>query len=293
MSDDLSGLVLVRSVAEVRALVRSARAEGNSMGLVPTMGALHEGHAHLIEACRRDADFVVVSIFVNPAQFGPSEDLGRYPRTLEADLRLCASAGASVVFHPEVVEMYPSGRLETFVEVPGLSDRLEGEARPGHFRGVATVVLKLLNIVGPDLAHFGEKDFQQLLVIQKLVEDLDVPVEIRGVPTVREPDGLALSSRNRYLDPAQREAATVLSRALQGGIRAVLGGERSADRVRQVLRQTVESERRAELDYAEVADAETLEPLSSLDGPRPARLLIAARVGPARLIDNAGLPFPL
>lgn len=293
MSDDLSGLSLVRSIAEVRSLVRSARSEGKSIGLVPTMGALHQGHARLVETCRREAGFVVVSIFVNPAQFSPSEDLGRYPRTLEADLRLCASAGASAVFHPEVATMYPSGGLETSVEVPGLSNRLEGKARPGHFRGVATVVLKLLNIVGPDLAHFGEKDYQQLLVIRRMVRDLDVPVEIRAVPTVREPDGLALSSRNRYLDPAQREAATVLSRALQGGIRTVLGGERSADRVRQVLRQTVESERRAELEYAEVADTETLEPLSSLEGPQPARLLIAARVGPARLIDNAGLPFPL
>ncbi len=273
---------VLRTIPEIRSRVRLARAEGKSIGLVPTMGALHEGHGRLIEACRRDSDFVVVSIFVNPTQFGPSEDLSRYPRTLDSDLKLCVSAGAEAVFHPEVEEMYPSGRLETFVEVPGLSDRLEGASRPGHFRGVATVVLKLLNIVGPDLAHFGEKDFQQLRVIQRLVADLDVPVEIRGVPTVREPDGLALSSRNRYLDPAQRVAAGVLWKALEAGREAVERGERSADRIRQILSRTVESERQAELDYAEVADAETLEPLGAAGR-------VSARAGPA---GGEGWPGP-
>lgn len=290
MADEPGSLPVPRTIPEVRSAVRIARAEGKTVGLVPTMGALHEGHARLIQKCREDAGFVVVSIFVNPTQFGPSEDLSRYPRTLEADLDLCASAGAGAVFDPEVSTIYPSGGLETYVEVPGLSDRLEGGARPGHFRGVATVVLKLLNIVGPDLAYFGEKDYQQLLVIRRMVRDLDVPVEIRGVPTVREPDGLALSSRNRYLDPDQREAAAVLFRALQAAIGASEQGERSTDRIRQILRRTVESEQRAELDYAEVVDAETLEPLSRIEASRPVRALVAARVGPARLIDNAGLP---
>lgn len=284
---------VVGSIAEVRASVRAARDSRLSIGLVPTMGALHEGHARLIETCRNDADFVVVSIFVNPTQFGPDEDFTRYPRTLESDLEICRHAGANLVFHPEVSEIYPSGHLETFVEVPGLSDRLEGATRAGHFRGVATVVMKLLNIVRPDQAHFGEKDYQQLLVIRRMVRDLDLAVEIRGVPTVREPDGLARSSRNRYLDPPQRAASVVLSRALDAAVRAVQEGERSADRIRQVLSQTVQSERAAKLDYAEVADAVTLEPLSTLQGSRPARALLAARVGPARLIDNAALPMPL
>lgn len=282
-------LAIVETIDAVRALVHSARAEGKVVGLVPTMGALHEGHGRLIEACRRGSGFVVVSIFVNPTQFGPSEDFSRYPRTPEADQALCAASGADVVFQPSVAEMYPNGPSATFVEVPGVSDMLEGAARPGHFRGVATVVLKLLNIVGPDLAHFGEKDYQQWLVIRRLVADLNVPVTIRGVPTVREADGLAMSSRNRYLDADDRRAAVVLWRALQAANEAVAAGERSADRVRQILRGTVESERKARLDYAEVADAATLEPLARLEPGRPARALLAARVGPARLIDNAAL----
>ncbi len=283
-------LPVMDSVDAVRAAVRAAKSAGQIVGLVPTMGALHEGHARLIEACRREAGFVVVSIFVNPTQFGPGEDYQRYPRTPDDDHRLCDEAGASMVFEPTVEAMYPRGSDWTYVEVPGLSDRLEGAFRPGHFRGVATVVLKLLNIVGPDVAHFGEKDFQQLHVVRRLVEDLNVPVSIRGVATVREPDGLALSSRNRYLDPQQRQAATVLWRALQSASQAVLSGERSADRVRQILRQTVESERQARLDYAEVADAETLEPLAVLEPGRSAVALLAARLGAARLIDNSLLP---
>ncbi len=283
---------VVESIPAVRASVRAAKAGGRTVGFVPTMGALHAGHARLVEIARRDSGFVVVSIFVNPTQFGPNEDLSRYPRTPEADLRICAEAGADLVFMPAVGTMYPSGGLATFVDVPGPSDRLEGAARPGHFRGVATVVLKLLNIVGPDLAFFGEKDYQQLLVVRRMAADLDLPVEIRGVPTVREPDGLAMSSRNRYLGPEDRRAATVLWRALQAAGAAVAAGERSADRVRQILRSTVESEVGAQLDYAEVADAGSLEPIATLAADRPARALLAARVGPARLIDNAPLPLP-
>jgi pantoate--beta-alanine ligase len=281
---------VVETISDVRLAVRAARDTGRTIGLVPTMGALHAGHLRLIEACRREAEFVVVSIFVNPTQFGPKEDFSRYPRTPEDDRRLCGEGGASLVFAPRVEEIYPQGPQSTYVEVPGLSGVLEGASRPGHFRGVATVVLKLLNIVGPDLAHFGEKDYQQLRVIRRMVEDLDVPTRIVGVPTVREPDGLAMSSRNRYLDPDERRAAVVLSLALCEAAAAVAGGERSAERVRQILRTRIESEGRAAIDYAEVADADTLEPLVELrDGGRAVALL-AVRVGPARLIDNILLP---
>ncbi len=279
------------TIAGVRAAVAGARRQGLVVGLVPTMGALHAGHLRLIEDARAASGLVVVSIFVNPTQFGPGEDFRRYPRTLEADLDLCIRGGASVVFAPEVAEIYPRGPLSTFVEVPDLSGLLEGASRPGHFRGVATVVLKLLSIVGPDLAFFGRKDYQQLQVICRMVDDLDVPVEVRGVPTVRESDGLAMSSRNRYLDADQRRAAVVLSRALGAARLAVEAGERDAGRVRQVLRRAIESEPLAAIDYAEVADARTLEPLARLDPGVEAVALVAARVGPARLIDNALLSF--
>ena len=278
------------TIAEVRASVGRARREGLSIGLVPTMGALHPGHLRLVEEARAASGLVVVSIFVNPTQFGPKEDFRRYPRTLEADLDLCAGGGADLVFAPAVEEMYPRGPSSTFVEVPSLSDRLEGASRPGHFRGVATVVLKLFTIVGPDLAFFGSKDYQQLQVIRRMVADLDVPVEVRSVPTVREADGLAMSSRNRYLDADQRRAAVVLSRSLGRASEAVREGERDADRVRQILRRTIESEPLASLDYAEVADAESLEPAREVGPGRRTVALIAARVGPARLIDNATLP---
>lgn len=278
------------SIDKVRLAVRSDRDKGKVIGLVPTMGALHDGHVRLIEACRQWADTVIVSIFVNPTQFGPAEDFQRYPRTLEEDRRRCAEGGADLIFAPELETMYPLGDRSTHVEVPGLGDVLEGASRPNHFRGVATVVLKLFQIVGPDLACFGEKDYQQLLVIRRMVDDLNVPVKIHGVATVREDDGLALSSRNRYLGPEDRQAATVLWRALRAAADLVADGERDPDRVRQRLRETIESEPRARLDYAEVADAETLEPLSDWPQGRRARALLAVRVGPARLIDNALLP---
>jgi pantoate--beta-alanine ligase len=277
-------------VEEVRASVSEARSSGLRVGLVPTMGALHEGHACLIEQCRAETGYVVVSIFVNPTQFGPSEDFSRYPRTLDADARLCESAGADLVFAPGVESMYPYGREgATFVEVPGFSDVLEGVSRPGHFRGVATVVLKLFSITRPDVAYFGAKDFQQQLVIRRMVADLNVPVEIRTVPTVREADGLALSSRNRYLNPDERRAAAALYRALTRAREAVQAGERDANRVRQILTETVESERLMTLDYAEVADAESLKPLVGLSPGQNAVALLAARAGATRLIDNAVL----
>jgi len=240
----------------------------------------------LIEHCRGVAETIVVSIFVNPTQFGPREDFARYPRPLDQDLAICRTAGVDLVFVPSAESIYPNGPTSTFVEVPGLSDRFEGASRPGHFRGVATVVLKLFEIVRPDLAVFGQKDYQQQLLVRAMVEDLHVPVEVVTVATVREPDGLALSSRNRYLSPADRRAAVVIHRALRQARDAVAGGERDANRVRQLLRDTIELEPSARLDYAEVADAGTLGPLDELAPTRPAIALVAARFGSTRLIDN-------
>lgn len=279
---------VAKTVAGVRERVASARRTGQVIGLVPTMGALHAGHAKLVEECRKACGLVVVSIFVNPTQFGPNEDFQRYPRTLEADLEVCDRAGADLVFSPEPEEVYPGGTGEaTFVEVPGLSSVLEGAIRPGHFRGVATVVLKLFSMVQPDLAFFGAKDYQQQAVIRRMVRDLNLPVEIRVVDTVREADGLAMSSRNRYLDPAQRQAAKVLSLALREAKNAVEGGEQDADVVRQIMASTIKYERMVNLDYAEVADSLTLEPLRLISPGTLAVGLVAARFGTTRLIDNA------
>jgi pantoate--beta-alanine ligase len=277
---------VIEGLDPVRIAVKSARAAGTTVGLVPTMGALHEGHLRLIEQCRAQTGCVVVSIFVNPTQFAPNEDFARYPRTMESDLRLCAEAGVDLVFTPTVAAIYPRHAESTFVEVPRLSQILEGASRPGHFRGVATIVLKLFHIVAPDIAYFGQKDYQQQLVIRRVVSDLNLPVEVRTVATAREPDGLALSSRNRYLDPDQRRAATVLFAALERVVAAVRGGERDAGRVRQILAETIESQRQAALDYAEVADADTLEPLELIDAGHRAVALLAARFGATRLIDN-------
>lgn len=284
--DQAEPIAVARTVAELRQAVAEARRMGRTVGLVPTMGALHSGHAALIEAARDAAGFVVVSIFVNPTQFGPTEDLAKYPRTWDADLATCREAGADLVFAPEVAEVYPTGTLATSVEVPDLGTILEGASRPGHFRGVATVVLKLLNMAGPDLAFFGAKDYQQQLVIRRMVRDLDVPVEIRTQPTVRAADGLALSSRNRYLDDAQRAAAPVLHRALLIARGAVLAGERDPERVRRLLLETLESEPLAQVETVDVVDATTLRPITAIGPGHPAVALLAVRVGPARLIDN-------
>ena len=281
--------LVVRTVKEARVVVGRARAQGCEVGMVPTMGALHEGHASLIRAARRETDLVVVSIFVNPTQFGPTEDFTRYPRTEEADLLICQEAGAQLIFSPSSKEMYPNGLESMYVEVNELTAGLEGACRPTHFRGVTTVVAKLFTAVQPDAAWFGEKDYQQLQVVRRMVSDLLLPVEIKAAPLVREADGLALSSRNRYLSKDERAAATVLWRAIQAGQAAVAGGERSGEKVRTLLKSVVESERLARLEYAEVADAETLEPVNVLGQGREARVLIAASVGKTRLIDNAPL----
>ena len=281
-------VVVARTIADLRAALADARHAGKTVGLVPTMGALHLGHRTLVEAARRKTGFVVVSIFVNPTQFGPGEDLARYPRTFDLDLELCAQGGAHVVFAPEVGEVYPSGGIGTYVEVPAdLGEVLEGASRPGHFRGVATVVLKLFHMVQPEFAFFGAKDYQQQLVIRRMVRDLDVPIRIETVDTVREADGLAMSSRNRYLSETERQAATVLYRALRAGRSAVEGGERDADRIRQILRRTIESEPLAAPESVDLVDADTLAAVSRVEPGRRVVALIAARVGPARLIDNA------
>lgn len=280
-------LRVFKTPAEVREEVRQAKRQERRVGVVPTMGALHDGHVHLIERAREECGLVIVSIFVNPTQFGPNEDYSRYPRTFEADLARCEAAGADIVFAPEAPTLYPRDPSRmTFVEVPRLSNVLEGAIRPGHFRGVTTVVCKLFAIVEPDRAYFGAKDFQQQLVIRTMARDLDLAVEVRTVETVREQDGLAMSSRNRYLDTEQRRASSILWRALTAAREAVANGERDANRVRQVLTGTIQLEGAAVLDYAEVADAETLERLDVIAPGRLAVGLLAVRFGATRLIDN-------
>jgi pantoate--beta-alanine ligase len=280
---------VARTIEAARLAVAAARRSGLMVGFVPTMGALHDGHGRLIERAAAETGFVVVSIFVNPTQFNDPSDLERYPRTPERDHALCARLGTRLIFEPGVQEMYRSTARPAFVEVPGVSEDLEGRERPGHFRGVATVVLKLLNIVRPDVAYFGEKDYQQLLLVRKLVADLDVPVEIQAVETVREADGLAMSSRNARLGAADRQAAAVISRALKAAQAAVAGGEASAERIRQILEHRIRSEPRARLKYAEIRNAETLEPLIEIAPGKPARALVAAELGGVRLIDNMPL----
>ena len=281
---------LVHTIEEVRARHDAARASGGRVGLVPTMGYLHDGHRSLMEAARADCDFVTVTIFVNPLQFGPNEDLDAYPRDLDGDLALAEGAGVSLVFAPSVKEMYPDGEVLTSVRVRGLADQLEGASRPGHFDGVATVVSKLFAIAGPCQAYFGEKDFQQLQIVTRMARDLSIPVDVVPCPTVREANGLARSSRNAYLSDAEREAAAVLKRALETGVAAIEGGERSPDEVQRRMASVVASEPLAALDYARVVDAASLETLEVLAGTL--RLLVAARVGPARLIDNVGTVLP-
>lgn len=278
---------VVATITEVRTAVADARRAGRTVALVPTMGALHEGHAALIQAARAGAGFVVVSIFVNPTQFGPKEDFAKYPRTLEADQKLCAAAGADLIFAPPVAEMYPDGTA-AFVEVPGLQDVLEGPSRPGHFRGVCTVVLKLFNIVQPDVAHFGAKDYQQARVITTMVRDLNVPVMVKVEPTVREADGLALSSRNRYLSAEQRAAAPGIYRALLAVRTRAIAGEWDVARLESALHAELAAIPGARVDYARIADADTLQPLARLD--RPAVAAVAVFLGTTRLIDNVTIP---
>ena len=260
------------------------REQDKTIGLVPTMGALHEGHLSLVREARRMCDVVVVSVFVNPTQFGPGEDFEHYPRDLTKDTALLTDYNVDYIFAPPVEEIYPKG-FSTYVNVEGLSEQLEGASRPGHFRGVATVVTVLLNTIRPDFAFFGQKDAQQALVIRRLVKDLAFDTEIVILPIVREDSGLAISSRNLYLTPDEQKSATILHKALKQAKQAFRDGERNASRITDLIRQTVESEPRARLDYVTIADAETLEKLDRVDD-RPTLIALAAYVGKTRLIDN-------
>lgn len=280
------GIVLAGSFAEIRDSVMKAKARGYKVGFVPTMGALHAGHVSLMEIARRECDFVVASIFVNPTQFGPNEDFTRYPRTLEADLQLCQQAGVGLVFHPTPESMYPKQPpFRTYVEVTELSDILEGKIRPGHFRGVTTVVLKLFEIAGADVAYFGQKDYQQQTIIRQMVRDLNLPVEIRVCPTVRDAAGLALSSRNIYLQGEERISALSLSRSLKLADQLLRSGETDPRRVQTTMLEELSQTPHVKPDYAILADPDTLQELSFVQ-PRIVAL-VAARVGKTRLIDNS------
>ena len=277
---------VVRTITELRAHLDRARRDGWSIGCVMTMGALHSGHASLIAAASNAHDEVVVTVFVNPTQFGPSEDLATYPRTLAEDVALSAAHAATIVFAPTVEELYPGGTeaRHTTVHVGGISERLCGATRPSHFDGVATVVTKLFNIVGTCTAYFGKKDAQQLAVIRALVHDLNVPVEVIGCPIIREPDGLALSSRNRYLDPSERHAAVGISRALFECADRIVAGERDATPLITSLAAQLSEIAGGRLDYAELVDARTFQPIQRIDAD--AVLAVAVFFGGARLIDN-------
>jgi pantoate--beta-alanine ligase len=274
---------VIRDITEMQTASRSARTQGKRVAFVPTMGALHEGHLALVRRARQEAEFVVVSIFVNPLQFGPTEDFGKYPRTLEADCARLESVGADLVFAPTTEQMYPAGAT-TVVLVEGLSERLDGRSRPTHFRGVSTVVAKLFNIVGPDVAIFGQKDAAQVAVLRRMVRDLNMPLKLVVAPIVREPDGLAMSSRNAYLSPDERRQALVLHRALTQAEQLAAAGERSAARLRSAVLEVIASEPAARLDYCELVDADTLEPVETIS--RGVLLALAAHFGQTRLIDN-------
>lgn len=275
------------SKQEVRQAVAEARREDKRIALVPTMGALHDGHLSLVQLARQRADYVAVTVFVNPTQFGQGEDFEAYPRDIGRDLDVLGAEGVDLVFTPTTEVMYASA-AEVTVDPGRLGGMFEGAIRPGHFRGVCTVVTKLLSIVGPDLAFFGEKDYQQLVVIKQMVRDLDLPVKIVGAPTVRECDGLAMSSRNIYLSPEERAAATVLYRALRSAETLALDGERDTRILEDELRSTIEFEPHTAIDYAAIVDSASLEQLELL-GSAPARALVAARLGSTRLIDNIAL----
>lgn len=276
-------MIVERGLFETRQRMERWRGEGKRIGLVPTMGALHEGHLSLIRRCRRDCDVVVVSIFVNPTQFGPGEDLAGYPRTEQADLQACQAAEVDLAFVPPAEAMYPGPSLST-VHVSRLTEGLCGAHRRGHFDGVATVVIKLFNIIGPQLAYFGQKDGQQAAVIQQMVRDLNIPVQIVVCPTVREPDGLAISSRNAYLTPAERQQATALYRALQRAEQLIHQGEHYPPAILEEMRAVLRQGGLEQIEYVALVDAETLEPAETL--PQRVMAALAVRLGKARLIDN-------
>ncbi|HUH48659.1 MAG TPA: pantoate--beta-alanine ligase [Mycoplana sp.] len=274
----------ITTIAGLREALAPYRAAGKSIGLVPTMGYLHIGHMQLVRRARAENGIVVASIFVNPLQFGANEDLARYPRDLPRDQAMLEQGGVDVLFAPSVDDMYPRP-METVVDVPTLGSKLEGEVRPGHFAGVCTVVNKLFNIVQPDRGYFGEKDFQQLAIIRRMVEDLAQPIEVIGVPTVREADGLACSSRNVYLSPEQRAAAVIVPRALDEAARVIAGGERDASRIEAAVRAFVSTEPLAEPEVVALRDPETLAEIAEI-GEKPVLLLLFIRFGSTKLLDN-------
>jgi pantoate--beta-alanine ligase len=274
---------ICRSIDEMRAASREVRREGKSLGLVPTMGALHDGHLSLVRAAKAQCDLVAASIFVNPLQFGPNEDLAKYPRTFDRDRELFMQQGVDFIFAPSVEEMYPPGAV-TYVTVEGLSDKLCGRSRPGHFRGVTTVVSKLFNVVEPDRAFFGQKDAAQTTMIRRMVRDLNIPVQIVVCPIVREHDGLAMSSRNAYLDAQERKSALVINRSLRAVQERFDQGERKVRPLIEAGSQVFVQEPSVRLDYFEIVDPETLDPVDDLS--LPALVAVAAFVGKARLIDN-------
>jgi pantoate--beta-alanine ligase len=276
-------MLVLNTIAETRVQCSGWRAAGRTLGLVPTMGALHQGHLSLVRAAQADCDVVAVSIFVNPTQFGPKEDFAAYPRTFNQDIQRLEAAGVDLVFAPSAEEMYPPG-ASTFVEVADMSDRLDGASRPGHFRGVATVVAKLLHIFVPEHAYFGQKDAAQVAVLRKMVRDLQFPVQLEVCPTVREPDGLAMSSRNRNLSAEERRDAVVLSRALLEVERRVLGGEHDSGKLVAEALRILQGAPSVLVDYCRIVDAETLEDVADVRGG--ALVAVAARVGKVRLIDN-------
>ncbi|MDD7402798.1 MAG: pantoate--beta-alanine ligase [Butyribacter sp.] len=274
---------IAETIQEVREQVKEWRKQGLSVGLVPTMGYLHEGHKSLIDCAVAQNDKVVVSVFVNPMQFGPTEDLATYPRDLERDAALCEAAGADLIFHPQPEEMYHDD-FSSFVDMNTLTGGLCGKTRPIHFRGVCTIVAKLFNIVTPDRAYFGQKDAQQLAVIRHMVSDLNFGIEIVGCPIIREEDGLAKSSRNTYLSAEERKAALVLSQSLKEGKALLDAGEKNAEKIRQVITEKINSEPLAKIDYVETVDWNTLEPVDTIEGP--VLVAIAVYIGKTRLIDN-------
>jgi pantoate--beta-alanine ligase len=278
---------LIRRRPDFRRACQAARLEGATVGLVPTMGFFHDGHVSLMARAREESGFVAVSIFVNPLQFGPTEDLAAYPRDLERDLERCEKEGVDVAFAPEAEEMFPDGPPQVTVDPGPVAERLEGASRPGHFRGVCTVVAKLFGLVGACRSYFGEKDAQQLFLVRRVVRDLDLPVEVVACPTVREPDGMAMSSRNTYLSPEERRAATCLYEALARAAWLVEGGERDAGVLRAEMAKRIGAEPLARLDYVAVVDEDTFEDVDRILGR--SRALVAARLGNARLIDNLPL----
>ncbi len=284
----MQNLVCTEHIRDVRAQVTTARKRGEQVGCVPTMGALHAGHLSLIHTASKECDYLVVTVFVNPTQFGPHEDFDEYPRPFEADLKVCREAGVDLVFHPNRVIMYPTGEA-TVVDVDSLANILEGKFRPGHFQGVATIVAKFLNIVTPDVAYFGQKDFQQQLLIRQMCRDLHIPVDVRTCPTIREPDGLALSSRNQFLTPKQRQAALTLIKSLKIAETRLLAGDTDIGAIREEMFDYLNAAPGVQVDYATIANPGTLEEIAA---PLTEMIaLVAATVGSTRLIDN--LPIRL